>query len=761
MAGNDNSDNNLFDNYAELVKRAKAGDESAFEEIYESTKRFVFVTSFEILKNEQDAEDVMQEVYLNLFKKIDTIKNEKALMRWLAVAAVNRSKDKIKYSKNEASYEDFAANEADITGDDDLEHLPDALILEKDKRDIFYKIMRKELSDVQFQSVLLYYYDQLDVSEIAQIMDCSKDTVKTRLKLARVRIKKGILEFEKTNKIKLLGGLAGAGNLGNFFSEFYRNTNIPAVKPFPVKIGLGTKVAAKTASKAAVKSAAGASTKAAAGTSLPKVLGIIGAAVLGIGVVVGTTLVIKNMAGDQNKESPTYETDYDDEELIADNDVMITETSVTDKPEPAETTGRVITVTDAVSETYSSFSTDGVSTWPVDYFYKIPRVDIEGVNTDDVNTRIMADLEQYHDNPYYSGQASYVEYVYSIDDDVVSVLVLVDEGLKNCNSMIGGPDIYFTYNISIDSGDLLEPEELIELRGLTDDKFFESVDLCLLNVFYESFAERYFGEEIVSPEMSYEQIKPFVSPEGHICVVAPMVYNPRYLINQSDAENTVLIDLASVKQVSFAGFEYYTDAPLPDENVSYNVTVYDADSGFEKRDYGKYKIPQIEIDGQKVDGLDSFIKRSINLYYPDIIHTECPEESVFSESTDSAYTYFVGDGFVSVCFRLNYSSGSGVNARVRPYKYFVFNISLENGDFLKPSDFIEMCGETDKDFFETAEQSGLFTDSGFKNVTFDCVTPFMSQDGHLCFVVNPVCYGGYNAGELLYDTVDGRIVDFA
>ena len=523
MAGNDNSDNNLFDNYAELVKRAKAGDESAFEEIYESTKRFVFVTSFEILKNEQDAEDVMQEVYLNLFKKIDTIKNEKALMRWLAVAAVNRSKDKIKYSKNEASYEDFAANEADITGDDDLEHLPDALILEKDKRDIFYKIMRKELSDVQFQSVLLYYYDQLDVSEIAQIMDCSKDTVKTRLKLARVRIKKGIMEFEKTNKIKLLGGLAGAGNLGNFFSEFYRNTNIPTVKPFPVKIGLGTKVAAKTASKAAVKSAAGASAKAAAGTSLPKVLGIIGAAVLGLGVAGGTALVIKNLAGDQDKESPTYETEYDDQDINGDNDVMTTETSVTDKPEPAETTGRVITVTDAVNETYDAYN--DLDLFSYTYSFVVPKVDISDVNTDSANNWIFEELSSYH-NETMTELPAETEYVYYFDDSIVSIFVRIrthdyDESQASI--------IYRAFNISAETGEMLEPSEMLDLQGLTDEEFFGMVD-----VIYKDAADQFakgFGSwgydnyDLIYEEayknnsemMTFEHIEPFISKDGNLC----------------------------------------------------------------------------------------------------------------------------------------------------------------------------------------------------------------------------------------------------
>ena len=173
------NDSNIFEQYAELVRRFKTGDESAFTDIYEDSKKMVYVTCLGILNNEQDAEDAMQETYITVYEKIGTLDNENTFVTWLKTVAANKARDKFKAKKNESSFDDVIATEDFNEGDDNLENLPDSLIMEKDKRDTFYKIMRKELSDEQFQTTLLYYYDELPVAQIAQIMDCPENTVKS------------------------------------------------------------------------------------------------------------------------------------------------------------------------------------------------------------------------------------------------------------------------------------------------------------------------------------------------------------------------------------------------------------------------------------------------------------------------------------------------------------------------------------------------------------------------------------------------------
>lgn len=311
-----NNDNNIFDQYAELVRKFKSGDESAFTDIYENSKKLVYTTCLGILNNEQDAEDAMQETYLTVYEKIGTLDAENTFVTWLKTIAANKARDKFKAKKNDASYDDILATEDYTEGDDNLENLPDSIILEKDKRDTFYKILRKALSDEQFQTTLLYYYDELPVAQIAKIMECPENTVKSKLRLARVKIKAGIEDYEKKNNISLLGAI-GTGSLGTFFNAYYNTARIPTIHGLPIKLGTNANGASgKAAAKAATKTgnlaknagaASGTGTKAGVLASPVAKIGIALAAVAVIAVP--TAIIVNNVKKEDVKV--VYEIQYD------------------------------------------------------------------------------------------------------------------------------------------------------------------------------------------------------------------------------------------------------------------------------------------------------------------------------------------------------------------------------------------------------------------------------------------------------------------
>lgn len=316
--------NNDYEMYAQLVRKVKTGDEDAFAEIYEKTQRLVYTTCFGILDNEQDAEDAMQETYISVYNGIKELEGEMAFLPWLKRIAANKALDKCRGRKDTASYDDVIGNEEIIEGDDDLENLPEAFVMEKDKRDTLYKILRKELSDDQFRTILLFYYDEMSVKDIASSMQCPENTIKTKLRLARVKIKNGIEKYEKENKISLMGGVVATATIGRFFSEYYGSAKIPTPKNLPFRIAAPKgstvgKTAAKTAGKAAAASA-----KTAAGASVAKTLGIIGASVAGIAAITGVVIGIKAMTSEH--EIPLVE-----ESMIEESAVMVTteDTSVT------------------------------------------------------------------------------------------------------------------------------------------------------------------------------------------------------------------------------------------------------------------------------------------------------------------------------------------------------------------------------------------------------------------------------------------------
>ena len=73
-------DNELFYEYADLVRKYKSGDEEAFSEIYDRSSRFVYMTCLNTLGNPEDAQEEMQETYLTVLNDIGKLEdNEKFL----------------------------------------------------------------------------------------------------------------------------------------------------------------------------------------------------------------------------------------------------------------------------------------------------------------------------------------------------------------------------------------------------------------------------------------------------------------------------------------------------------------------------------------------------------------------------------------------------------------------------------------------------------------------------------------------------------
>ncbi len=315
------SDINDFKIYAELVKRVKAGDESAFAELYERSKKLVYTTCYAILNNKQDAEDAMQETYISVYNGIKDLTEEMAFLPWIKRIAANRSLDKYRARKDTASYDDI--QESEVEGDADLETLPESLILEKDKRETFMGIMRDVLTADQLQATILFYYDEMPVKDIADSMKCPENTIKTKLRLARVKIKSGIEAYEKSNKVSLMGGAVGTLSLGRFFEEYYKGLKIPTPKDLPFKAAGGK--ALKAAGKASVKAASGLS---------GKTMGIIGASVCGIAVITGAVIWFNSMNKPKEPEPQSYASEQSVVMSTAETEPAATQTTET---EPVKT----------------------------------------------------------------------------------------------------------------------------------------------------------------------------------------------------------------------------------------------------------------------------------------------------------------------------------------------------------------------------------------------------------------------------------------
>lgn len=192
----------MKDNMTLLVTEAKKGSQEAYEALYQKTKQMVYFTCFGLLKSEADAADQMQEAYATAFQKLDMLNDPEKFPGWINRIAINKCKDFLIQQKQwiPLSEENDIPVQALETEED---FLPEAYIMKESMREIVQQIMQKELSDVQYRTILLYYYDGLSLSEIAEWMECSEGTVKSRLHNARELIREGVQKYEQKHDDKL------------------------------------------------------------------------------------------------------------------------------------------------------------------------------------------------------------------------------------------------------------------------------------------------------------------------------------------------------------------------------------------------------------------------------------------------------------------------------------------------------------------------------------------------------------------------------
>ena len=185
----------------ELVLSAKNGNKKAFDKLYELTHNDVWYNCLSLLKDEENAKDIMQETYITAFLKLDTLNDEQKFCGWITSIAVNKCKNKLKGKVEYQIDDEVLITEAET---DEL-MLPEEYITKAEKRKVLLQIMEDTLSFNQYQTVLMFYFDEMSISEIAQGLEISEGTVKSRLNSSRAKMKTAIEDYENKSGDRLHG----------------------------------------------------------------------------------------------------------------------------------------------------------------------------------------------------------------------------------------------------------------------------------------------------------------------------------------------------------------------------------------------------------------------------------------------------------------------------------------------------------------------------------------------------------------------------
>lgn len=186
-----------------LVRAVQNKDQKSFEELYTKYYKKIYAIAFATTKNVSDAEDILQITFSKVWQSISSLDDPSAFNTWVQKIAINESKTLLNKRKPSVSIDDEEDDSHVTELESDL-MLPEAYAEKEDLsarlRQIIY-----ELSDVQRQTITLYYFDNLTIFEIAQIMDCTEGTVKSRLYLARKAIRTEIEDQERKTGTKFFG----------------------------------------------------------------------------------------------------------------------------------------------------------------------------------------------------------------------------------------------------------------------------------------------------------------------------------------------------------------------------------------------------------------------------------------------------------------------------------------------------------------------------------------------------------------------------
>ena len=176
-----------FEVVAGLVERSKQGDFDSFAELYISFSKSVYFIGFGITKNEEDANDVVQETMITLFENLATIEDNKSAVAYINRVARNHAVDILRKRRPMESIDDadFHGHEEEETNE---EFLPEAYAEQKEQREILMSVI-DELTDSLRAAVFMYYYQDIPMKEIAEFFNVSEITIRVRLSRARDLIK--------------------------------------------------------------------------------------------------------------------------------------------------------------------------------------------------------------------------------------------------------------------------------------------------------------------------------------------------------------------------------------------------------------------------------------------------------------------------------------------------------------------------------------------------------------------------------------------
>lgn len=176
-----------------FVEALKKGSQEAFRSLLEQNSQKVVSTCYSFVKNTDDAEDIAQDVFLEVYQSVRTFRSDADLNTWLYRIAVNKSLDFLRKKKRKKRVADlrglFMFHRAKDTNASPHQNL------EESERKEILRQQIELLSENQKIALVLSQYEQLPNKEIAEIMQTTESAVESLLHRARANLRKNLEKY--------------------------------------------------------------------------------------------------------------------------------------------------------------------------------------------------------------------------------------------------------------------------------------------------------------------------------------------------------------------------------------------------------------------------------------------------------------------------------------------------------------------------------------------------------------------------------------
>jgi RNA polymerase sigma factor (sigma-70 family) len=182
-----------------LVEQLKQGDQTAFKTIVETFQNMVYNTALGIVQNAEDAEDIAQETFVQVYQSISKFKGESKFSTWLYRITIAKALDHVRKKnrkKRFAFIKSIFGEDSEVTVHPPDFHHPGVVLDQKENASVLFNAIG-QLPENQRIAFTLHKVDGLSYQEVSEVMETSVSSVESLIHRAKTNLKKKLEDYYK------------------------------------------------------------------------------------------------------------------------------------------------------------------------------------------------------------------------------------------------------------------------------------------------------------------------------------------------------------------------------------------------------------------------------------------------------------------------------------------------------------------------------------------------------------------------------------